>query len=110
MGLFCSIISIDSDLVPPDGKPRGWKSSLFILESIIPMGLLIQEFRQMSGRWKNYWTSFFNYLDIASFGLPLACTLLVVTDQEPPVGLKSYAVLCVWINGVCVNKILRHLE
>lgn len=98
------MVSIEPNLVPPSGGKQGWKGPLLYIETIIPMLFLIQELRQMSGRWKNYWTSFFNYFDLASFILPLACDLMAIIGEEPPDGLKSFAVLCVWINAVCVNN------
>ncbi|GBC09599.1 hypothetical protein RclHR1_00090033 [Rhizophagus clarus] len=98
--LFCTIVSIESDLVPAPGGKRGWKGPLFLIEIIIPLLFLIQELRQMSGRWKSYWSSFFNYFDLASFILPLACSIMVIIREEPPDGLKSFAVLFVWINAL----------
>jgi hypothetical protein len=90
--------------VPLPETKYGWKRPLFFIETVIPIIFLIQEFRQMSGRWNNYWTSFFNYFDLASFILPLMCDLMVIMKEEPSEGLKSFAVLCVWINAVCVNN------
>ncbi|CAB4378825.1 unnamed protein product [Rhizophagus irregularis] len=96
--LFNTIVSIESQIVPSPGDKLGWKGPLLYIETIIPMLFLIQELRQMSGRWQNYWSSFFNYFDLASFVLPLVCDLMVIVGKEPPHSLKSYAVLCVWIN------------
>jgi len=68
--------------------------------SIASVLWLLQELRQFSGRWKNYLTSFFNYVDLASFCLPLATSLMVIMEHEPPLWLKSFSVLSVWMNMV----------
>ncbi|CAG8517891.1 4234_t:CDS:2 [Acaulospora colombiana] len=104
--LFCVTVSIDYDLVPSvSQKIETWKDVLFIIVTIVAIYLLLQEFRQMVGRWKIYFSSFFNYIDLASYGLPLAtCLMVVAAKSEPPDWLKSFAVLMVWLNALLLSR------
>ncbi|CAG8481335.1 28389_t:CDS:2 [Gigaspora margarita] len=99
--LFCLTVSIDPVLVSDD-KP--YKMPLIGLVITFSLYFLIQEIRQMFGQWRNYWTSFSNYLDLASFSLPLATCWYAIGKHEPSDILKSYAVLVVWINALFLAR------
>ncbi|CAI2168242.1 4418_t:CDS:2 [Funneliformis geosporum] len=94
---FCLTVSIEST---QDGR----SNSKFIVATIISMMFLLQEIRQMTCGMKNYWTSFFNYVDLASYCLPLATSLTVLMKVEPPIWLIGFAVLCVWLNGLLKSR------
>ncbi|CAG8503339.1 7952_t:CDS:2 [Acaulospora morrowiae] len=104
--LFCVTVSIDYDLVLDTSKKvETWKNTLFIIVTVISFVFLLQEFRQMVGRWKIYFSSFFNYIDLASYGLPLATSLMVIAvKSDPPAWLKSFAVLMVWFNALLMSR------
>ncbi|CAG8471486.1 268_t:CDS:2 [Dentiscutata heterogama] len=103
--LFCLTVSIDPVLVS-DGDVN-LKMPLFALVITFSLYFLIQELRQMLGQWRNYWTNVSNYLDLASFSLPLITCWYAISKHEPSDILKSYAVLLVWLNAVCIGfKIL----
>ncbi|CAG8574427.1 14597_t:CDS:2 [Funneliformis mosseae] len=98
--IFCLTVSIESKI-----EPRSRNSnSEFTVTAIISMMFLLQEIRQMSCGFKNYWTSFFNYVDLASYCLPLATSLMLLMKQEPPTWLISFAVLCIWLNGLLKSR------
>ncbi|RIB17695.1 hypothetical protein C2G38_2186694 [Gigaspora rosea] len=99
--LFCLTVSIDPVLVSDD-KP--YKMPLIGLVITFSLYFLIQEIRQMFGQWRNYWMSFSNYLDLASFSLPLATCWYAISKHEPSDILKSYAVLVVWINALFLAR------
>ncbi|CAG8693085.1 1755_t:CDS:2, partial [Racocetra persica] len=73
-------------------------------EAAIHGPLEMFKIRQMLGRWKNYWMSFANYLDLASFGLPLITCSFAISGHEPSDILKSYATLLVWINALFLSR------
>ncbi|CAG8603916.1 21086_t:CDS:2, partial [Dentiscutata erythropus] len=89
-------------LVPDDHE----NLKLFLFGVVIAFSIffLIQEIRQMLGRWKNYWRSIFNYLDLASFSLPLVTCSLAISKNEPDNSLKSYAILVVWMNMLLLSR------
>ncbi|CAG8494522.1 27691_t:CDS:2 [Dentiscutata erythropus] len=100
--LFCITVSIDPVLVPDDNA--NWKMPLFAFVIAFALYFLIQELRQMLGQWKNYWTNVSNYLDLASFSLPLITCWYAISKHEPSDILKSYAVLLVWLNALFLSR------
>ncbi|CAG8789176.1 6846_t:CDS:2, partial [Cetraspora pellucida] len=93
---------IDPELVSHDHTDVKKTFSCFVMAFSILF--LIQEIRQMLGRWKNYWTNFSNYLDLASFSLPLITCSYAINGHEPSDVLKSYAVLLVWFNALFLSR------
>ncbi|CAG8612934.1 2839_t:CDS:2, partial [Dentiscutata heterogama] len=100
--LFCVTVSIYPILVPDDHE--NLKIFLFGIVIAFSILFLIQEIRQMMGRWKNYWRSIFNYLDLASSSLPLVTCSLAISKNEPHDSLKSYAILVVWMNMLLLSR------
>ncbi|RHZ44801.1 hypothetical protein Glove_709g65 [Diversispora epigaea] len=95
--LFCTTISFDNDMVP--GSSNDIRFYLFSLISIMAVLSVLQEFRQIIGYQKNYFFNLSNYIDIASYILPLITSLKVIYFKtEPPEWLKSFSILVVWLN------------
>ncbi|RHZ83264.1 hypothetical protein Glove_99g164 [Diversispora epigaea] len=98
--LFCLTISIPDTLVP-DSNKSNMNIHIFILVAIASFIYLIEELRQMNGRWKYYFYSPFNWVDLASYSLPLATAILVVlVKKEPPHWLKCFSILMVWTRSL----------
>ncbi|CAG8707599.1 3906_t:CDS:2, partial [Acaulospora morrowiae] len=95
--IFCVSVSTKSVLIPDSGR-NIWANIVFSITSFISILFLLQEFRQMSGRQISYWYSVFNWVDMASYLLPLATGIMVLCNVEPPHWLKCFSVLMVWFN------------